>query len=73
MIALGILWLSITFFLLIFSLVSIKEDGISFYVIPPRKLSFFISYYLIGYYPLLIMIGIYVGSILYYLDKRYKF
>lgn len=56
-ITLGVLWLSITFLLLMFSLVSVKSDDIAFYIIPPPFVSFIISFIMM---PLLSL------SILYY-------
>ena len=43
-ISLGVLWLSITFLLLMFSIASIKSPDTSFYIIPPAFVSLIISF-----------------------------
>ena len=43
-ISLGVLWLSITFLLLMFSLVSVKSSDTSFYIISPPSVSLIISF-----------------------------
>ena len=43
-ISLGVLWLSITFLLLMFSIVSVKSSDTSFYIIPPPFVSLIISF-----------------------------
>jgi len=43
-ISLGVLWLSITFLLLMFSIASIKSPDTSFYIIPPPFVSLIISF-----------------------------
>ena len=43
-ISLGVLWLTITFFLLMFSLSSVKYSDTSFHIIPPQFVSLIISF-----------------------------
>ena len=43
-ISLGVLWLSVTFLLLMFSLVSVKSSDTSFYIISPPSISLIISF-----------------------------
>ncbi|MDR4510649.1 MAG: hypothetical protein MRJ93_02970 [Nitrososphaeraceae archaeon] len=59
-IALGVLWLSMTFLLLMFSLVSTESDDISFYIIPPPFVSFIISFIMM---PILSLLIVYYASL----------
>lgn len=59
-ISLGVLWLSITFLLLMFSMPSIKSPDISFHIIPPQFVSLIISFIVM---PILSLSIIYHGSV----------
>ena len=59
-ISLGVLWLSITFLLLMFSLVSVKSSDTSFYIISPPFVSLIISFIVM---PILSLSIVYYGNI----------
>jgi hypothetical protein len=59
-ISLGVLWLSITFLLLMFSIASLKSADISFHIIPPPVVSLIISFVVM---PLLSLSIVYYGSV----------
>ena len=59
-ISLGVLWLSITFLLLMFSLVSVKSSDTSFYIIPPPFVSLIISFIVM---PILSLSIVYYGNV----------
>jgi hypothetical protein len=59
-ISLGVLWLSITFLLLMFSIPSIKSPDTSFHIIPPQFVSLIISFIVM---PILSISIIYYGSV----------
>ncbi|HEX5186002.1 MAG TPA: hypothetical protein VFV86_03850 [Nitrososphaeraceae archaeon] len=59
-ISLGVFWLTITFFLLMFSLASVKYSDISFHIIPPPFLSLIISFIAM---PLLSLSIVYYGNV----------
>lgn len=59
-ISLGVLWLSITFLLLIFSIASIKSPDISFHIIPPQSVSLLVSFVVM---PILSLSIVYYGSV----------
>ena len=59
-ISLGVLWLSITFLLLMFSIPSIKSPDTSFHIIPPPFVSLIISFVVM---PLLSLSIVYYGSV----------
>ena len=59
-ISLGVFWLTITFFLLMFSLASVKYSDISFHIIPPQFLSLIISFIAM---PLLSLSIVYYGNV----------
>ncbi len=59
-ISLGVLWLSITFLLLMFSLSSIKSADTSFYIIPPPFVSLIISFIAM---PILSLSIVYYGNV----------
>ncbi|MGZ8926515.1 MAG: hypothetical protein ACXW2E_11685, partial [Nitrososphaeraceae archaeon] len=58
-ISLGVLWLSITFLLLMFSLVSVKSSDTSFYIISPPFVSLIISFIIM---PILSLSIVYYGN-----------
>ena len=62
-ISLGVLWLSVTFLLLMFSLVSVQNDNVSFYIIPPPFVSFIISFIAMPILSLSIIYYAYVNHI----------
>ncbi len=59
-ISLGVLWLSITFLLLMFSLVSVKSSDTSFYIISPPSVSLIISFIVM---PILSLSIVYYGNV----------
>lgn len=59
-ISLGVLWLSITFLLLMFSLVSVKSSDTSFYIISPPSISLIISFIVM---PILSLSIVYYGNV----------
>lgn len=59
-ISLGVLWLSITFLLLMFSLVSVKSPDTSFYIISPPFVSLVISFIIM---PMLSLSIVYYGNV----------
>ena len=59
-ISLGVLWLSITFLLLMFSIASVKSLDTSFYIIPPPFVSFIISFIVM---PILSLSIVYYGNL----------
>ena len=59
-ISLGVLWLSITFLLLMFSIASLKSADTSFHIIPPPFVSLIISFVVM---PLLSLSIVYYGSV----------
>ena len=59
-ISLGVLWLSITFLLLMFSLVSVKSSDTSFYIISPPFVSLIISFIVM---PILSLSIVYYGNV----------
>jgi len=59
-ISLGVLWLTITFFLLMFSLSSVKYSDTSFHIIPPSSVSLIISFIAM---PLLSLSIVYYGNV----------
>ncbi len=59
-ISLGVLWLSITFLLLMFSLVSVKSADTSFYIISPPFVSLIISFIVM---PMLSLSIVYYGNV----------
>ena len=59
-ISLGVLWLSITFLLLMFSLVSVKSSDTSFYIISPPSVSLIISFIVM---PILSLSIVFYGNV----------
>jgi hypothetical protein len=59
-ISLGVLWLSVTFLLLMFSLVSVKSSDTSFYIISPPSISLIISFIVM---PILSLSIVYYGNV----------
>jgi hypothetical protein len=59
-ISLGVLWLSITFLLLMFSIASIKSPNTSFYIIPPPFVSLIVSFAIM---PILTLSIVYYGNV----------
>ena len=59
-ISLGVLWLSITFLLLMFSIPSIKSADTSFYIIPPPFVSLIVSFAVM---PILSLSIVYYGNV----------
>ena len=59
-ISLGVLWLSITFLFLMFSIASIKSPDTSFYIIPPSFVSLIISFIAM---PILSLSILYYGNV----------
>jgi hypothetical protein len=59
-ISLGVLWLSITFLLLMFSIASVKSADTSFYIIPPPFVSLIISFIIM---PILSLSIVYYGNV----------
>ena len=59
-ISLGVLWLSITFLLLMFSLVSVKSSDTSFYISSPPSVSLIISFIVM---PILSLSIVYYGNV----------
>ena len=59
-ISLGVLWLSITFLLLMFSLVSVKSSDTSFYIISPPFVSLIISFIVM---PIISLSIVYYGNV----------
>ena len=59
-ISLGVMWLTITFFLLMFSLASVKYSDTSFHIIPPPFVSLIISFIAM---PILSLSIVYYGNV----------
>jgi hypothetical protein len=59
-VSLGVLWLSITFLLLMFSIASVKSADTSFYIIPPPFVSLIVSFVVM---PILSLSIVYYGNV----------